>query len=281
MIIIYKITNIKNNKVYIGQTIDFRERVRQHKQIPFRHNSKEKDKPLYKAMRKYGIESFRFEKIYKCKTFDEANFKEIELIKEYNSCVDSGGGYNLDLGGKNGNKSALTKSKISEAHKGYGGGSFGKRKGEAYRARRVVCLETKKEYNSLMECAEDVYGLNYSKTDLLKIGTCANPNSNRFSHKGFTFRYLDDNNNIIEKISKPLSKGEFNKGMKIIELKTGLVFEKISECSKYFGISSNMIRDRVYGRVVCKKYNFIKYESFIANGGTLTENADGNPVPSL
>lgn len=280
MIVIYKITNIANGKIYIGQTVNYSERVKSHKRVAFGRNARDRHKPLYKAFLKYGLNSFKFEIIETCTSYEEANFLEIFFIKKFKSTVDSGFGYNLDLGGKNGKKSEYTKSKISEAHKGYGGGSFGKRKGEAYRARKVYCIELDTSYDSLIECAEAVYGKNYSKTDLLKIGTCSNPISNRFSHKGFSFRYLDKDGTIVEKKAQPLSRGKNNRGMKIIETNTGLIFNKISECSEHFGISSSMIRDRVHGRVVCVKYNFMEYESFIANGGLLTVEAEDNPVPS-
>lgn len=175
MLVIYKITNLINNKVYIGQTSNYNERIRHHKQIAFREKSKEKNKPLYKSIRKYGINNFKFEIIDRCVSFEESNIKEIEYIKLYNSCVDSGFGYNLDLGGKNGNKSESTKTKISKSHKGYGGGSFGKKGGNSYRARKVLCVENGKIYNSIVECAEDIYGSDCN-SNRCKISSCANPN---------------------------------------------------------------------------------------------------------
>lgn len=280
-IVIYKITNKINNKVYIGQTINYKERVRQHKEIPFRNNSKEKDKSLYKAIKKYGLNNFTFEIIDETDNFESSNMLEIYYISKYNSCVDNGMGYNLDLGGKNGNKSEATKLKISLAHKGYGGGSFGKLKGESYRARKVICLENNKIYDSIIECAEDVFGENYSRTDRIKISVCANPNSNRFTHKGYSFRYIDVDGKIIPKIVQKGSLSKYNRGMKIIEINTKKVFKSISDASKYFDISTSMIRDRVYKRVKDDKFIFMNYEDFIANGGVLTDNADDNTVPSL
>lgn len=53
---IYKIRNLKNGKVYIGQSIDTNRRFRQHK------NSINKNIicSLYRAINKYGIENFEF-----------------------------------------------------------------------------------------------------------------------------------------------------------------------------------------------------------------------------
>ena len=61
MIGIYKITNKLNNKSYIGQTIDIERRWRSHKTEPFNPNSDAYNTLFYRAIRKYGIDSFIFE----------------------------------------------------------------------------------------------------------------------------------------------------------------------------------------------------------------------------
>lgn len=93
MAYIYKITNTVNNKVYIGQTCqkDVRKRWYQHK-TDCRAG---KPWPLYRAMRKYGIENFTFEVVQECNKKD-LNKLEIYWIKQYNSC---GKGYNATKGG--------------------------------------------------------------------------------------------------------------------------------------------------------------------------------------
>ena len=54
---IYKITNSINNKIYIGQTArTLNIRWKEHKVA-----SISSDRPLYKAMRKYGIDNFHIE----------------------------------------------------------------------------------------------------------------------------------------------------------------------------------------------------------------------------
>lgn len=106
-LVIYKITNLVNNKVYIGQIYDYETRKRHHIGAAL-HNWKESDRPLYRAMKKYGIENFSFEIIDYAETEEELNNKEIYYIKYYNSSIDKNG-YNLDLGGKNGRKSDYVK----------------------------------------------------------------------------------------------------------------------------------------------------------------------------
>ena len=62
---IYKITNIINNKCYIGKSSNIEARLNYHQK---RYNDKgsEWDKLLYKAIRKYGLENFTFEIIEEC-----------------------------------------------------------------------------------------------------------------------------------------------------------------------------------------------------------------------
>ena len=57
---IYKITNTINNKVYIGKTVaSIEERWKEHCHDYKRHRCEKR--PLYAAMRKYGVEHFQIE----------------------------------------------------------------------------------------------------------------------------------------------------------------------------------------------------------------------------
>jgi len=90
---IYKITNMINNKCYIGQSVNIKQRWKNHKTVnPKDH---EYNYPLYQAFRKYGINNFNFEVIEEC-SIDELNNKEEYWIKYYNSYNN---GYNQTLGG--------------------------------------------------------------------------------------------------------------------------------------------------------------------------------------
>lgn len=96
MIGIYKITNQINGKVYIGQSVNIKERWRRHRTAV----NENTNLPLYRAIQKYGLENFTFEVIEEClkKELDE---KEIYWIKYYNS-INPERGYNLSLGGNGG-----------------------------------------------------------------------------------------------------------------------------------------------------------------------------------
>lgn len=92
---IYKIENLINHKIYIGQSVNIYARWRKHKSVAFNKNDKCYDFPLYRAIRKYGIENFSFEIIKE--TYDR-NYWEIFLIQIYHATDDSFG-YNTTLGG--------------------------------------------------------------------------------------------------------------------------------------------------------------------------------------
>lgn len=110
--IIYKITNILNNKVYIGQTVNtLAYRKSQHvREVSYVNRKKTY---LYNAMIKHGVENFVFEEIDKADTIEELNLKESFWINSFKS-TEKEFGYNLDTGGKNCLKSESTKRKIGD-----------------------------------------------------------------------------------------------------------------------------------------------------------------------
>lgn len=111
MIGIYKITNLINNKCYIGQSVNIKERWKNHRTASHNPNDEGYDYPLYRAIRKYGLENFSFEVLEECKT-EELNNKEKYYIDFYNSYKD---GYNQTPGGQsNLFFSKLSKEQVSE-----------------------------------------------------------------------------------------------------------------------------------------------------------------------
>lgn len=94
--IIYKITNITNGKVYIGATTKTLEtRWNEHKQDYIRRRYEKR--PLYSAMKKYGIENFQIEVLEECDE-DLVFEREVYFISKYNSY--EGEGYNATPGGE-------------------------------------------------------------------------------------------------------------------------------------------------------------------------------------
>lgn len=99
---IYKITNTINDKVYIGKTQrTIQERWQGH--IKDSWNSKYQHRPLYRAFKKYGLNSFSIEIIEECEN-NQLNDKEKFWIKQYDSFKN---GYNATLGGDGGHYGEL------------------------------------------------------------------------------------------------------------------------------------------------------------------------------
>lgn len=122
---LYRITNKINDKVYIGQAQDYQHRWSDHRLAV------KKNKPtqvIHHAMIKHGIDNFEFEVIASCQNQDDANYLETELVKQYNSFVADGYGYNATLGGMNAPKSEKWKRHMSEVMTGKPGtyGHLGK-----------------------------------------------------------------------------------------------------------------------------------------------------------
>ena len=89
--VIYKITNLINNKIYIGQTNNYNRRIKEHM-----NNSTKCDNPLYVDMMKYGKDNFEFKIIDETDNEQKLNDLEKYYIHKYNSNVD---GYNIQSGG--------------------------------------------------------------------------------------------------------------------------------------------------------------------------------------
>ena len=91
MYTVYVIQNKKNLKIYVGQTNNIKRRWSRHRYEAF---TKLNDKPLYRSIRKYGMD----------------NFELIELEQHSKEDVDTAEyGYNLTIGGNLHSKSLTIK----------------------------------------------------------------------------------------------------------------------------------------------------------------------------
>ena len=151
--IIYKITNLINQKVYIGQTTkSLEERMLQHRNAFVSHQKTY----LYGAMHKYGWDNFKFEVIdTSAQTKEELDNLERYYISKYNSMVE---GYNMTEGGDSNPmdcersrekhdrvmRSVEVRSKISDSMKA----SYAKRGGPTVEHRLNLSKQKKELYAS-------------------------------------------------------------------------------------------------------------------------------------
>ena len=95
---IYKIQNLINGKIYIGQSVNIEKRWSNEKASAFDINDKAYEYPLSRAFRKYGLENFVFS-IVEETSIENLDDKERYWINYYNSFFN---GYNQTLGGSAG-----------------------------------------------------------------------------------------------------------------------------------------------------------------------------------
>lgn len=94
---IYKITNLLNNKCYIGQSINIEKRWYEHRYKAFAYNDISFNSPLHLSFRKNGLENFSFEVLEECLN-EELDIKEKFYIEKFKSIVPNG--YNISSGGQ-------------------------------------------------------------------------------------------------------------------------------------------------------------------------------------
>lgn len=176
---IYCFINKINNKMYIGSTIQSPEvRYRQHLYNSKNEDSTKYNYPLYQAIRKYGIDNFKFEILYEkeCSEIELRNIEK-ELIIRYNSL--SPRGYNQTLDTEHPLKDEKTIKKMSETKRN--------------KHNRVVELDKdgriKQEWRSAKDCEEEI-GINCSR-----ITDCCR--GLRLTTNNRTFRWLDQYGNIM------------------------------------------------------------------------------------
>lgn len=236
---IYKIENITNGKVYIGQTIqnNNRRKIRHFSEL---RNNNHPNTYLQNAFVKSGEENFKFEIIEKCdiKDLDNAEVYWISYYKELN------GVYNLESGGHD-NKiiSEEARKKNSETLTRLVG-------------KPVICLNTGEIFDSVRSAGRK-YNLNsssISKTCRGNFNSCGKLNGIPMQWK----YYEEGKGYLIENI--PL------KRKKVICINTGEIFDCISEASEKIGVSASSIsrvcngKGRTAGKLNGKKLQWAFYE---------------------
>ncbi len=139
--VVYKITNIYNGKIYVGQTI---RRVEER----WKSHIRDSNKPLYPiqhAIQKYGKNNFLIEVICECATQEDLNEKENYFAHQLNSFCPNG--YNLRAGDGSGSMSESLREHMSIIRQGVGNPNFGKTTSQETRDKMSKSHRGEKSYN--------------------------------------------------------------------------------------------------------------------------------------
>lgn len=85
---IYRIKNLVNGKVYVGQSVRIKKRFKEH------IYNKKRASVIHKAIQKYGYENFDFKILEIVEKSEDLSNRELYYIAKYNSSVHSNG-YNV------------------------------------------------------------------------------------------------------------------------------------------------------------------------------------------
>lgn len=259
MIGIYKIENKVNGKVYIGQSIDIDKRRKQH--LGDLNNGIHHNKHLQSAWDKYGEENFTFKVVEECEV-ENLNQKEIYWIDSYDSYINKNG-YNLTLGGDGGR--TIEEETIQKIYDLYNDGFIAteiseelgvyirtvqkylrigtennlcnydpKKDVSKIRSKKIVCLNTKKIYDSVME-AENEYGI-------VGIYECCihkvNYSGKDSNGNALFWMYFDEYETIPEKeIDLYVNELKLKYDYSIVCINTGEIFKNYIEANKFAGLS--------------------------------------------
>jgi group I intron endonuclease len=111
---IYLFQNKINNKIYIGQTVNFKRRLKKHIKNA---NENRKNSHFYSALKKYGIDQFDYfiiEELSSKKEMDDAEIFWIEYFRSWDREI----GYNLTFGGEGCIPTTETREKMRQAKLG-------------------------------------------------------------------------------------------------------------------------------------------------------------------
>lgn len=200
---IYKVTNLINGKIYIGQTtLGFDERY--HGGIHSTHN-----KHLKRAIEKYGVDNFLVEKEYDhAMTKEDLDRLEIFYIKEFKS-TDPNFGYNKTTGGGSYTFTQEVKNKISQAKKG-----------------TIVSEETKQKLSQIRKgSGNSRFGITLSEEQKAKIS------------KSVSEAIIGENNPMYGKHHTESTKQKISlANSKRVRCHTGEEFNSVDEGAKWCGL---------------------------------------------
>lgn len=201
MICIYQITS-PSNRIYIGQTVDWNRRLKEYHKSLAKTQTK-----LHRSIKKYGIESHKFEVIHEC-TYDKLNELEVYYIDLFDTVNK---GLNAKGGGANGYMPENVRKRISKAHKG-----------------KVVKESTKDKLRSYIGSKHHGYGKTHKPETIDKMRAKAKDR-----------RHTEETKRKLSAIqmggNSPLAK-------KVLDLNTGIFYDSPRDVANTFGINLVTLR---------------------------------------
>lgn len=225
---IYKITNLIDGKVYIGQTCrSLSERKKCH--LSELRRGVHENTHLLNSFKKYKEHNFVFEVLQECE-IDKIDELEIFWINLFNS-TNRKFGYNLETGGcQNKSLSEETKNKISKSIK-----KIVEMGGNKQASKKVICINDNKIFNSGVE-ASNYYKIPYNNLNQVLINRnncCLNANGEYLQ-----FRHYEEG----KKYSlKEINEKSIKLPKSVICLNTRQIFESTQNASKVTGVSQSKI----------------------------------------
>lgn len=231
LIFIYKIKNLVNDKVYIGQSIrPIEQRFQRHINDAINNNL---NTHFARAIRKYGADKFVIEQIDTADSQEELNLKEQYWIRFYNSVSD---GYNetdaiYKCGGntyqsKSEDELLIISSKLSDSKMGSNNPN----------AKAIKCLNTisgeELVFNTAKQCQE------YFQESTHRFITTRVTHRTIGLYKDiWNIAYLDEEYNCVKDVHKT------GKKISVQDINTGKtnVFESIRLLSRELGVNRSKI----------------------------------------
>lgn len=236
MIGIYKITNQINGKIYVGQSINIKDRWYQHKAKAFNENEPAYNSAIHAAFRKYGIENFKFEIIEECQQ-SELDEKEIFWIQTLNSLTPNG--YNILKGGQHNRPAKIWKCEICGQQVTSGYFRCIKHQERTFKAKGITCSEDKPSPLELARLVKEYGGFE-------QVGRIYNINGNSIRKWCQTYKIPYHTKELIawynEQIGiKPSVKAKAQK-IKVAQLDKDTLevlntFESLAEAGRSIGVA--------------------------------------------
>lgn len=261
---IYKITNIENEKNYIGQTNNFARRKREHKTALKR--GVHSNNLLQNSWKKYGEEKFVFEELQWCEKDEVDELEKFWITFFHSNNTDFG--YNLESGGSLLKEHhELTKRKLSRnskklwADENYRAKTLKRliRKGKDNNmAKKVICIDTGEIFDTMTEAAEKK-GVNMKNISQVCIGE-------KISTGGMQFAYYEEGKYYELKKIPSFKGGENPRAKEIICINDKRVFPSITECGEFYNIPRVNITQVLLNKSKCtfsscgKPLQFAYYE---------------------